>query len=654
MMAATFALATRAMAALCCAAPADADPNAQFQSLFGEDLRRVRATRAVEDDLALAERMLASADNAFDAPALRAVLLRNAYATAARCPGGCATAVRAMKALIASHPKLRCECERSIVSAYRRSYRGARGSARIGACRSLVNSLLTTAERILARDGDDAEALAYYREAAQLARASGWKQAGEIQQTIVEVTAAIRADRRAATLAEKLRADPDNAYTARALLMLHLTARDDPAAAEKLLDRIEPDEQLRSYLPLACRRWPELNKDQCLELARWYERLAGGVRGPARTAMLGRTVAYYRAYLTFHGRSDADAVAVRLKVGKLDRQLRGERAGGFTPPPEGLSEELLAWTAERDKLRGEALVAALQTKIAEVHGRDINLHEAKFDDDNQLRYLDFHEGNSLRNLAPLYGLPLEELKIRRTAVTSLEALTGMPLRRLCASVCDDLTSLRGLEEAKIEYLDLAGSGVTNLLPLKGMTTLRDIRLSNCKRLKSLRGLEGIPLRVLDCHWCSLLEDIEPIRGAPLEEAVFGSMPLLKTIAGLEGMPLRKLILSGTKITTIEPLRGMKLRELSLSSCRGVRDLSPLEGMPLEKLSLSGMPLRDLDALRGLPIKELQLDNCTFLRSLAGAEELPLTTLSLRDTAFANARHAEALKKRIPTLKEVRY
>jgi len=68
-----------------------------FQSLFGADLARVKATRDVKDDLELAARLVAAVKDAKSQPALMALLCEKAYELSCFIPEGQATALAAME-----------------------------------------------------------------------------------------------------------------------------------------------------------------------------------------------------------------------------------------------------------------------------------------------------------------------------------------------------------------------------------------------------------------------------------------------------------------------------------------------------------------------------------------------------------------------------
>ena len=88
------------------AAKEEAEKAAQaFQSLFGDELKRVAATRDVVDDLALAAKLLEAARAAEAQPALLTVLGEKCFDLAAQDPKGCETALAAAELLARKVPE---------------------------------------------------------------------------------------------------------------------------------------------------------------------------------------------------------------------------------------------------------------------------------------------------------------------------------------------------------------------------------------------------------------------------------------------------------------------------------------------------------------------------------------------------------------------
>ncbi|MDB5389436.1 MAG: hypothetical protein JWM11_5082, partial [Planctomycetaceae bacterium] len=133
--------------------------------------------------------------------------------------------------------------------------------------------------------------------------------------------------------------------------------------------------------------------------------------------------------------------------------------------------------------------------------------------------------------------------------------------------------LRDLECSRIPYTKREVGGLSDLLPLNGMslTTLN----INHTFVADLSPLSGMKLTWLGCH-NTYVADLSP----------------------LQGMPLAQIDLRFTLVRDLSPLKGMRLAELGTFGTN-VRDFSPLQGMPLSVLSLSFVSERDTKFLRSI-------------------------------------------------------
>lgn len=169
------------------------------------------------------------------------------------------------------------------------------------------------------------------------------------------------------------------------------------------------------------------------------------------------------------------------------------------------------------------------------------------------------------NISPLKGLPLKELRIKKTGVSDIQFLEGQQLKyfSLGETFVGDISVLEGQPIEKLYIYS---------------TAIRDIS-----------SLRGMPLRVL---WMGELDvsDISPLEGAPLEELWIGKTKV-SDISVLKGMPLKQLWMEGTEVKDISDLRGLKLEFLDLRNTN-VTDLTPIKDMPLKTLVIPA--IRELE------------------------------------------------------------
>jgi internalin A len=150
---------------------------------------------------------------------------------------------------------------------------------------------------------------------------------------------------------------------------------------------------------------------------------------------------------------------------------------------------------------------------------------------------------------------------------------------------------------KIVAVDLSGTGVIDITPLKGM------------------ALMGLDLHGL------LVSDLSALKGMQLQQLFLEDMPL-EDLAPLKGMPLAELYLSRTRVKDLSPLAGAPLKQLNMLGCP-VTDLTPLKGMPLEMLWLNETPVADISPLAECPIVSLTLHftKVSDLSPLSGSKTL---------------------------------
>jgi len=234
-----------------------------------------------------------------------------------------------------------------------------------------------------------------------------------------------------------------------------------------------------------------------------------------------------------------------------------------------------------------------------------------------------------------------------------------------------------LEDTDWFRLDLKGTSVSNLEPLRGMP-LDFLDLGGCKGIKDLEPLRGAPLRVLWMSGLSSLDsdsiavissltnlmrlnlsgtkvgDLSALQGLPLEWLYLEGAPVFE-ISPLRGMPLEILNLRGTRVADLSPLAGMPLTWLDASNIPA-DDYSPLAGAPLEFFMTQHSPIRDLSFLEGSPIRTLALSECHEALGYAVLEGLESLNLLVLPNSFRSLPKEElaaiARLRKSPTLKSI--
>jgi hypothetical protein len=605
------------LACLLTSAPS-ADPQAEFDKLFGEEARKVASTFDTKDDAAFAARLLDSAKLIKDRPTLQAVFCEKAYEFGIRNPAGLASAAQAVRLLAEIAPARKAKCQDKLLNVLQLDFRSSSGDAKVRAGEALLAELLAIAdERALADNWADAADL--LRQAAGLAPSLKPGAIEEINAKIRVASHRQDVDRQCKSLQAILKANPQNKTAAHQLLMLHLVDLDAPGEAVKY---VEPatGEKVRTFLPLAVKALKDLPEDACMGLGDWYRDLASTAYIVSKPAMLARARACYARFLQLHTQQDTVGLKAKLSLDRTDKDLKelaklvpSFMKEGTESAPEGVGPEIVEFAKERAGQPPDRQWEMTLAKLRELNDKR-GIAGTYRADRGEIFEVKLENNSFLCRIDPLHGLPLKSLSLMNCAgIRDLSALKGMKLNELCLAGCAALPSLRSLE------------GVA----LKGKLVLK-----NCI------GLQG---------------DLSVLKGAPITDLDLEGCANLKSLRGIEDLPLTRLNLKGlVQLKDLSAISRMKLTWITLEGCVNLASIKGLDGMPLqETLSLRTCTCLggDLSAISESKVTRLILSDCVNLNSLKGIENLPLTELHMQ--ACRKVPRQEILSlARIPTLTKI--
>src|SRR5262249_12035112 len=140
--------------------------------------------------------------------------------------------------------------------------------------------------------------------------------------------------------------------------------------------------------------------------------------------------------------------------------------------------------------------------------------------------------------------------------------------------------------------------------------LRLLDLYHTTGVTSIGPLQGMPLEILNLQDLPV-SDLSPLRGMTTLRQLILAGNALSDLSPLTGLKPTHLVLREKKGTDLAPLRGMPLVKLEIFGT-GVTDVRPLQGMPLQDIRLSpgniaqGLNvLRDMKSLRTIGISANQ-------------------------------------------------
>ena len=276
-------------------APA-ADPavKERFDAKFGPALQSASATRDTDDDLALAQDMIAAA-KATDDPAFAALLGDQAQRLALPHPAGYEAAAEALSLLAQHDPARAIEALDQLTRLREKHSLKLRPDARAALNDSLIEEYGQLGE-LQARAELFDDAAATFRKARAAAARVKSPRADEFRDLIDFLTELRSISGRLRVLEDKLKTKPDDRAAATEWVQIQLADRDDPAAAGRYAQATGDPDLIRIVELTATPADQRLPADE-VTLAEWYRRQADARRGANAAAALARARAGYLAYL---------------------------------------------------------------------------------------------------------------------------------------------------------------------------------------------------------------------------------------------------------------------------------------------------------------------------------------------------------------------
>ncbi len=248
-------------------------PRAIFASLYGDEIKRVSATRDTKDDVALAKNLLKAVETAKDQAELVEVFCDNAYLLASRdsTADGYDTAISAMQTLAKYVPDKAMETSEKIYATLRSRFMRSTGDEKATAGESLIDHHLAAAKRFI--DSSDYKGAAReYQRAQVIARQIQSPRLSQIDAKREEANEREETARRISLLQERISEDASNAALRKELVLIYVVEMDDPAAAMPHAGATGDDE-LKRLVPLAA-KGNAAPTDASLDLGDWYFRLS--------------------------------------------------------------------------------------------------------------------------------------------------------------------------------------------------------------------------------------------------------------------------------------------------------------------------------------------------------------------------------------------
>lgn len=498
--------------------------SAAFNRLYGREVKNVRATAGVSDDLALAQELIRTAAKLDLEPDVVEAMCDTAFDLSGVIGGGEFLAFRAATTLRRKVGGLEAQAKAELMRAkvYLAAYREQEYQAD---AERAIGALIRAAEA-QTTGGRHGEALRSWRRAHNLARQTESAHLALVEERMPAFERRVKAVAERADLAALLRKRPEIRSTRKRMLKLLLLELDNPGNAADFLDPSSP-ESFKVHLPLAAKDPKELEVEALLSLAEWYVELLPEAGKGGRELIECRARRYYRRFYREHrGRDDALASRAKLGIYRMgadareimrdaDRDERGARRRSRRPRQIQLSG------GERATSTRLAEFVSRDPSIRRVSPREIgpasavrDLRPLTFLDSLVALHLD--EAGAVADLQPLCDMPslnaltLSGIKVANiSAIGKIEGLKSLAIRDTGVDLnLRPLDSLDGLQS-----LDLSGcERVSDLRPLTQLESLEKLKLARCKGISDLRPLTelGDTLTALDISHIGRVADVEPL------------------------------------------------------------------------------------------------------------------------------------------------
>ncbi len=328
------------------AGAACADPAGDYERLFGDQDRKVSASRTKADDLQFADSLIKVVRDVSDTPALQVLLCEKIVRFASGSLAGSDTAIEALQLLETAAPDKKDQWAAMKLDVARLRFAKSRGSDKKAAGQSYMEMLESAADNKVTQ-GDGAAARAYYSSARSVASYLRSPRLAAINTKSKRATAVIARQAKLKSLQAKLAADPKNISARTELITLYVADFDQPEQAAKLLTD-DIDTATRKYVPMAVRELAQVDESDCMEMGDWcYRKLSPKASAVGKPLILQRAWRYYRRFLGLFPDHGGRSHQAKLAVKKIETELA--RLGVSVRPefPPGI---LVALSFEKGQL----------------------------------------------------------------------------------------------------------------------------------------------------------------------------------------------------------------------------------------------------------------------------------------------------------------
>lgn len=317
------------------------DAQQTFDSLFGAKLKQVKASVDRDDDAALANSFIDTAQQTTGTPKLAAILYAEAFAlTRVHEP---AVALKAMRLLAANSQGDREDASEKIVDLLTVMSRTGDAASRNSAADELI-AIYTQQGDAAFGSNDMAKATVAYRKALILAARRQHASADALRDRIKTAADRARTIRQVEQLEQALLRDADNQSALKELTLMYLLDLQQPSNAARYSPRIK-DESLQATLQLALKDDATLSAADSLALGEDYAAIMKQSEKKRELVAGAYAVRYLRQYMTLEPKAGLSRTKAEILIKQIDAKVDISRvtlpskasggADGTSPTPPG-------------------------------------------------------------------------------------------------------------------------------------------------------------------------------------------------------------------------------------------------------------------------------------------------------------------------------
>jgi len=298
-----------------------ADTASDYETLFGAEAKKVTASRTKTDDVKFAARLLKTAKDIPDSPAMQVLLYEKACQFGSAGPAGCDTALEALGLLEKAVPGKKAHWRQRKFDIVKLRFDKSLGPAKKAAGEPYMEMLEALADAHVA-EGKGSEAKVLYSRAIIVARYIKSDRAATILVKSKRANAVVAQQAKLKSLQSRLKKDAGNTKAREELVLLYVVGLDNPTKAAKLLTD-DLDEVTRTYVPLATKKLDGLDEAICMELGDWYYRkLLNDASAAGKPVVLRRAQGYYQQFQKSHAKKDIQSFRVAMALKSIEKELK--------------------------------------------------------------------------------------------------------------------------------------------------------------------------------------------------------------------------------------------------------------------------------------------------------------------------------------------